>query len=176
MKFIDYNTENAAYWDQVYVDAFPETERFAMNFLLNQQAAHSNIHLSIIERDDEYVGICLHVGIDTGKAFILYLAIDAKMRGKNVGSEVLQHLKKMYPNGYILESEQTGLDAANEEQRVKRVHFYERNGLMDSRYLSHKQSGSFHVMRSNDQVTMEDYLAGISDLGIESAVDNRLLI
>ncbi|MFD1065614.1 GNAT family N-acetyltransferase [Oceanobacillus locisalsi] len=63
--------------------------------------------------------------------FISYLAVRSKHRGSGLGSELMRQLKSLSANGILLEVEDP--DKAKGEQdytnRLRRIQFYERNGL-----------------------------------------------
>lgn len=172
MNFIDYDETNKDYWKNLYEEAFPIHERASTEELLFLRGNNNNIHLSLIDDDNKYVGLCLHVSVGTGKGFILYFAVDPELRGQNIGGQALKYLKEIYPVGFILESEQPSVDAPNSVQREKRVRFYEKNGVMNSHYLSMNQGGRFYLMRSSKNITVESYLYGVSLVGIETTVTN----
>ncbi|WP_080872963.1 GNAT family N-acetyltransferase [Oceanobacillus timonensis] len=63
--------------------------------------------------------------------FISYLAVHSKYRAKGMGSELMHQLKNLSANGILLEVEDP--EKAKGEQdytnRLRRIQFYERNGL-----------------------------------------------
>ena len=73
-------------------------------------------------------------------------------------------------NGIILESEVLDVHANNRTDRQRRYDFYLRNGLMDSGYLSDTLGGVFHLLRSSQQVSLEDYFDSLAALGLRSRV------
>ncbi|WP_339179862.1 GNAT family N-acetyltransferase [Oceanobacillus sp. FSL W7-1293] len=64
--------------------------------------------------------------------FIAYLAILPKYQSKGLGSELIRQLNALFPDGILLEVEDP--DAAKDEKdqatRLRRIRFYERNGLV----------------------------------------------
>lgn len=153
------------YWEKIYMEAFPTDERAPINILLDLTEELDGAQMPIVYDDDQPVGIIFMNNMNTDRALILYLAMDASLRGKGYGAKVLAALQATYPMGIILETEVLDAEAENAEQRERRYGFYQRNGLMDSQLISYTLGGLFHLMRSSEFVTMDDYLKGIEQLG-----------
>lgn len=173
IKFQPINEENQAYWQQVYYEAFPEAERIDFDKLFPKSNYPAEVKLATIVEDQTNVGIILLVDMQS-KAFILYLAVDANIRGRGIGRKVLDELKLMYPDGFILESESLDVDANNREQRLARYAFYERNGLIDTGIISHNMSGAFHLLTSKRATNINDYLKATKVLNIQVKLSDRL--
>ncbi|MFD1414377.1 GNAT family N-acetyltransferase [Oceanobacillus jeddahense] len=80
----------------------------------------------------EKYGYAIYQQVDVfGGIFISYLAVRSKFRANGLGSELMQQLKDLSANGILLEVEDP--EAAKGEQdyanRLRRIQFYERNGL-----------------------------------------------
>lgn len=173
MKLKELTTNQQAYWKSIYLNAFPAYERVAFEQLLNLAKVDQSVKLLLITEDEQNIGILLIVEVTSDKAYILYFAIDAAIRGGGYGSKTVALLKECYPNGIILESEQTGMNADNEEQRVKRYRFYEKNGVVDSGYLAYNQDAMFHLMRTTDTITPNEYVQAIRKFGIEPKISKQ---
>ncbi|WP_027699922.1 GNAT family N-acetyltransferase [Weissella oryzae] len=161
------------YWQNVYIEAFPAYERIAFSELLTRQLEETTLKLSILWADGQNVGILVNVELEAKKTFILYLAIDPKIRSAGYGSRTLSLLKELYPGGVILESEQIGTSAENETQRVRRYNFYQKNGLLDTGYLTKNLGGIFHLLASEATVTLDDYLLASKSLGIDVVIGEK---
>ncbi|AIG65631.1 GNAT family N-acetyltransferase [Weissella tructae] len=162
------------YWNKIYVEAFPAYERAPLEDLLSLANETEEVLMQIICDDDKQVGIILLTNMAPEKAFILYLAMDADQRGQGYGSMVLPALQEIFPAGLILETEELDAAADNATQRERRYGFYQRNGMLDSSFMSYSLGGIFHLMRSTDSITTDDYLKALDYLnGIPALVFNK---
>lgn len=162
------------YWNKIYVEAFPAYERAPLEDLLSLSNSTEEVLMQIICDDDKQVGIILLTNMAPDKAFILYLAMDAEQRGQGYGSLVLPALQEVFPAGLILETEELDESAENAVQRERRYGFYQRNGMMDSSFMSYSLGGIFHLMRSTNIITTDDYLKALDCLGgIPALVFNK---
>lgn len=157
--------EALAYWEKIYMEAFPVEERAPLDILVALTQDVPGAQMPIVYDDDQAVGIIFLNNMANDKALILYLAMDASLRGQGYGSKVLAALQATYPQGIILETEMLDVNAENATQRERRYEFYNRNGMQDSNLMSYTLGGVFHLMRSTTYITMDDYLKGIDELG-----------
>ena len=153
-----------AYWQKIYLEAFPERERSPYEMLVELSETKPVVALHTIAEDGKAIGLVVWVELGDDKAFILYFAIDQSLRGGGYGGKVLTALKERFTNGIILEAEFQEPDADNLEQRERRHRFYEKNGVVDSTFASKAFGGIYHLMRSNVNITVEDYLKGVQIL------------
>ncbi|WP_057778463.1 GNAT family N-acetyltransferase [Paucilactobacillus vaccinostercus] len=161
-----------AYWTQIYEDSFPAAEQMRTDklYMLSDDPS-SRAHAALIQQNQTNIGIVYYVvSVDDSKAFILYLAVDPDRRGDGLGSQAISYLTQRFMNGIILESEVLDVHANNRTDRQRRYDFYLRNGLMDSGYLSDTLGGVFHLLRSSQQVSLEDYFDFLAALGLRSRV------
>lgn len=62
--------------------------------------------------------------------YVLYLAVNDQVRSQGYGSRILDQLKRRYASDtLILDIEQPDRMAANNQQRLRRLHFYRKNGF-----------------------------------------------
>ena len=115
----------------LYREAFPAKERFPVTVLL-LGAWKPEIEFTAFydpARDGRLRGMAYT--IEAGSyLYILYLAVVADARGRGYGTRILEFLKQQYPSAtFMLEIEPLDKRAANYDQRVARLAFYERNGF-----------------------------------------------
>lgn len=170
MQIVPIEEKDWPAWQMIYEEAFPLAERIDFDELVQLAKDNPKINLSKLIELDQIVGLLCHVDLPDQKGFILYFATHAKQRGMGLGGKALAAMKELYPNGFILESEQVGTKASNEDQRQSRFRFYERNGVKASDMLSHNMSGVFHLMRSTETITSQDYLKAINMFGIPAEI------
>lgn len=169
IRFNSLDNSNREYWENIYYEAFPEAERIPFNDIFDNLRLLSEVKISVIVEDNQPVGIILLVELDK-KSFILYLAVDSSLRGGGIGRKVLETLDNKYTEGFILESEETSVNATNQEQRQARYNFYKRNGLIDTHIISHNMGGDFHLLKSKESITEVDYVQALNILNIEATI------
>lgn len=170
MKLVEMNTANETYWYSVYDVAFPPHEKIPFDHMKKMARRAADVHMAVIQDEEQSVGISLYVTLPNDQVFVLFLAIDPARQGQGLGSNVLEMLKAEYPGGVMLECEQLGLKSENELQRERRYAFYQRNGLMDSEYITDNPAGTFHLMRSNPAMTTVSLKEAMLLLGLETKV------
>lgn len=170
MKLEQMNATNETYWWSVYDAAFPPHETLPFDHMKKMTRRAEQVHMAVIKDDEQSVGIMLYVTLPDDQVFVLFLAIDDALRGQGMGSRTLAMLQDMFPGGVMLECEELGKNSSNELQRERRYAFYERNGLMDSEYITDNPAGTFHLMRSNPAMTTVRLKEAMSLLGLETKV------
>lgn len=170
MNLVQMTDTNETYWWSVYDNAFPAHEKLPFDYMKKMTRRAEEVHMAVISDDEQSVGIMLYVTLSDERVFVLFLAIDPALQGQGMGSRVLEMLKTTYPGGVMLECEQLGLKSENELQRERRYAFYQRNGLMDSEYITDNPAGTFHLMRSNPKMTTVHLKDAMSLLGLETKV------
>ncbi|GAP03411.1 GNAT family acetyltransferase [Fructobacillus pseudoficulneus] len=169
MQFISLNQNNHDYWETIYREAFPASERIAFQELKQKAANHDQIKMVVLVDGEQNVGIAYFVDIKE-KAFVLYLAVDQSIRGRGIGGQTLSALKDHYPKGIILESESTLEGADNQQQRKARYHFYLKNGFIDTKKITHNMGRDFHLLTTNLACSVADYLSSMKILGQRTSV------
>lgn len=157
-------------FERIYLEAFPAEERIALTDLQDLSDANVNIYLSQLEQAGEMCGLAIHYALPGEKGFLLYFAMDSRLRGQGIGTQALALFKQIYPGGIILECELIGENAENEELRQARYRFYLRNGLSDSGTISENMGGKYHLMRSTAQITPLEYQEAVHHFGIKATL------
>ena len=82
--------------------------------------------------------------------FILYLAVNQEMRSKGYGGEILHYAYAQAGNrNIILNVERLDPEAVNYEQRLRRVSFYEKNGICRTGYEFSTGGVDYSVLASD---------------------------
>ncbi|OFI46096.1 hypothetical protein BG262_06320 [Floricoccus penangensis] len=169
MKIVSIDNSTKDYWEKTYIEAFPPEERLPFEQLVKMTNDNDHIHLSIIKKDEENVGILFHGELSDTEAYVFFFAIDNKFRNGGYGTKILSMLKERFPDGIILESEELGLaDSDNEEQRLRRYNFYLRNGFKDSKHLMKIYDLSFHILTTGSEDTFKKYQKFLNDIQPEA--------
>lgn len=133
---------------RLYRASFPKDERIPLPFLHLLTILRKNARFLAFYDGEDLVGFA-HVISDGELLFVLFLAVDPTARSQGYGSRILAALREAYPDHEMfLEIEPVGTDAPNEEQRVRRLAFYERNGLRRTGYQIH--DGQWYDVLSTD--------------------------
>lgn len=146
------NSKDLDKFCQLYEEAFPESERPGTFMeLINAFDKDDSGHVIGTYDGEAIAGFQAYQKYDNF-IFLMFFAVNAKIRGKGYGSKLLQYLKDTYPNLCIIGCIET-LDekAENNDQRIARKRFYERNGLFTTDYSYTLPGQQFTIICSHDQ-------------------------
>ena len=139
---------------RLYKSAFPKEERAPFWLLMRKGADFWALY-----DGEKWVGIA-HVVKNEELAYVFYLAICEKDRGKGYGRQAVEALKAHYQGGRLfLALERLDPNAENYEQRVKRHAFYQHCGLSDLPYQLKEASVVYDIMGVGGKVEPEEYRA-----------------
>lgn len=131
--------------EALYKEAFPPEERLSpvtMWFLQHRQSCH---YVAFFD-EGAFGGLALYIQLPSC-LYIAFLAVDASMRSRGIGSRILSALAQAYPKlPLVLEIERLDEHAANYQQRVARLRFYERNGFVRTNYLKKEGSQYYEIL------------------------------
>jgi len=145
--------------------AFPKEEQYPF-WVLRLMACRKGIDYFAHYDNDLFCGISYTSSTDK-MMYVLYLAVNDKIRSKGYGTLMLKHLNEMSGNKEItLNIEPLDENADNYEQRVKRMEFYERNGFRDTGYHLVDVTGEYAILSTADNFSVEDYKKAISKIGM----------
>ncbi|KOY72947.1 GNAT family N-acetyltransferase [Apilactobacillus kunkeei] len=160
------DNNDSSYWLDLYSDSFPTNQRIDFNDLTNIANSNDSVQMLLIQLDAQNVGIIYLVDFHD-QAFILYLAIDANMRGNGLGKLTIKALKSRFKDGFILESESILVDSANHKQRNARYRFYTNNGMIDTDLATKDSDDEFHLLTSNKYAGVDLYKKANQILGLD---------
>lgn len=144
--------------------AFPPEEQYPIEQLL-KLAKKPNIEYLSFWTENELCGIMLFC---SGKsmAYLFYLAVNSDLRSRGYGAKMLEWLKEhLDGKTIVLNMERVGFDAANEGQRVRRWHFYERLGYIRQSYYLSDDSGEYDIVTSEEYFNLNEYMELIEQIG-----------
>lgn len=123
----------------IILEAFPPEERPPFRFLI-RRTGKPFVDFWGAYDEGRLVGIT-YVVHSEGAAYLFFLAIANKERGKGYGGALLEMMKEKYaPECLFLALEPLDPKAENYEQRVNRHNFYLRHGLKDMPYQAKEGS------------------------------------
>lgn len=158
MNFIDYksNTESKKIFKDLYFLAFPREERRPMK-VLDRLSAKNKLQVKIIFLDNKPIGLVVF-SLFEDILWIDYLAIDPRIRSKGLGKKVLDYFKENYADYRIfVEVETPDLDTDPDDEKNKRVKFYEKNGFSPCHVRARVFGCDFSLYSINGRVSYEEY-------------------
>lgn len=143
--------------------AFPKNEQIPM-WLLHILAIRKSVEFSAYYDEDLFCGISYTVSNEE-LVFILYLAVNDKIRSKGYGSAILQCIKQRFSNKAIaLNIEPLDPKSDNYAQRIKRFEFYLKNGFVDTHYQISDNSDNYQILATTTQFSIKEYKLTIKQL------------
>lgn len=169
MEVLDVTRDMERY-DQV-VDlqrsAFPANENYSMDQILGL-AERDGIEYKSFWEDDVLCGI-LFYNCGADMIYLFYIAVNPTLRSKGYGTRLLSWLGSCHPDkAIVLNVEPTGLGSENEDQRVRRMAFYERHGFRSVGTRLSDDSGLYDILSTSRSFNSDEYMRLIFDLGFDS--------
>ena len=148
-------------WAEIYMlyqKAFPKSEKkpFA---LIQKMYKKGATDLWRFTRNGQFAGLIITIN---GSDHILldYLAVETSQRGTGIGSEILQLMRSHYAGkGVFLEIESVYEECDNQEQRIRRKHFYEKCGMESMEVFVWLFGVKMELMSFGCKLSYEDYHA-----------------
>ena len=140
---------------KLYDSAFPANERVNLHPSVLDHTNTSEILYFLDE--DQFVGfmVLLTVGNIT---HITYFAIDDAQRGKGYGSKAVKLARKLFPGQIIIaDLEEPELGAKNYHQRLKRVHFYKKNGFIKTGVFYRWEAEDYHIYSLGGTISAKQF-------------------
>ena len=136
--------------------AFPQNEQIPM-WLLRVLAFRASVNFRAFYEGEEFCGI-LYTAEDNKYIFVLYLAVNDRIRSKGYGTEILDWLKQSTEKTIVLNVESLNSSAENALQREKRISFYNKNGIFDTGCRFIDEGESYSVLASDvDHFDSKEY-------------------
>lgn len=127
--------------------AFPQNEQIPM-CLLRVLTLRKNINFRAFYEYDQFCDI-LYTVEDNRYIFVLYLAINDRIRSKGYGTKILNWLKQNTEKIIVLNVEAINPSSENALQREKRISFYNRNGILDTGCRFTDEDETYFVLASD---------------------------
>jgi len=118
---------------KIYFDSFPKKERMPFPMMVAMSRLWNTEFLSFYDQDM----LCGLIYLATNRklVFVMFFAVDKKLRSKGYGSAILREVQERYPNKKIIISiEPCDVGADDLEIRSRRKAFYLRNGYKETGY------------------------------------------
>ena len=128
-------------------------------------AESEHIEYKSFWEDEQLCGI-LFYNVGQTMLYLFYLAVPDEVRSMGYGAKLLLWLGENYSDKVIVANiEPTGLGADNEEQRIRRFAFYERNGFHKIPLQLSDDSGLYDIISSDTYFDKNEYMKLIEELG-----------
>ncbi len=152
---------------ELQMTAFPPEECFTMEEILRlSESVH--IEYKSFWEGEQLCGI-LFYNVGETMLYLFYLAVPTEVRSKGYGAKLIQWLIKMYSDKAIVGNiEPIGFDAENENQRIRRLAFYERNGFHRVPFRLLDDSGLYDIISTGSFFDEKEYMHLIEELGFGS--------
>lgn len=138
----------------LYENTFPKNERRPFEEITNLN--YKILDFYCIYCDNVFCGFTSLLVVNS-IAFITYFAIKKEYQNQNIGSNTLSFLKQKYFDKTIIaDLERQNKKAINNNERIKRINFYVKNGFMESKvkYTWQKEK---YVILSTQNFTKKDF-------------------
>lgn len=142
-KKITYKEANAKLI-KLYKTSFPKRERVKFKDLF--RGRFQDFDFFTFYENNELIGL-LH--LYDGKDFVHlnYLAVNPKCRCKGYGSQIMSWAKDRFANKpIVLDVEMEDENSDNNEQRIRRIKFYKKNGFQTGKYGFSWEGMEMHYM------------------------------
>ena len=141
---------------ELYVEAFPKSERAPLAFLF-QRARKGIAKFDAYYDDEVFVGFTYTITVDD-LTYLLYFAISADIRSKGYGAQILSFLREQYPNNrIILNIEEEDERADNNTDRIRRKNFYLKNDYVLTPIYIKMNSNVFDVLVTGGNCTANEF-------------------
>lgn len=118
----------------IYFEAFPKKERMPFPMMVAMSKLWNTEFLGFYDGNT----LCGFVYLAHNRkiVFVMFLAVDKRLRSKGYGSAILQNIQSKYPEKKIIISiEPCEKDAPDIELRTRRKDFYMRNRYQETGYM-----------------------------------------
>lgn len=160
----------------LYFEAFPENERKPLETLYTHQESGFADVFVILEDDDSFVGMITTLK-HSSLMFVEYFAIHSKYRGLGYGSKVLDLLHEKYHDVNIcLEIDVVDPAASDYEKRLRRLHFYEKNGFQQLGIIVNLFGVTFELLGTSPDIEFDEYFLLYEQIHGKSFSDKLYLV
>ncbi len=149
----------------LYLTAFPKEERMPWRMVMRMTKKGS---LETVAYYDDSTLVGLSMCAENGdQVFLFYLAVTTEIRNKGYGSQIIRELKERYPGKVLfLDSERLDPEAPNNDQRIRRMAFYERNGIHQTGAFTHYGGVDYELLATDKNFTKDDFMRFVKEFWV----------
>lgn len=142
---------------KIYNDAFPKEDRMPF-WLMPTMAKGRATEMHVYRDGDAYCGMDYVASLD-GTTFVMFLAVDGRMRSRGYGGMILDRIKSDHPDDLIIVSFEPPVEGEDGyEVRLRRKRFYLRNGFRETGYVGVLGGKSQEIMVFNGEFDPHSFL------------------
>lgn len=142
----------------IYTDSFPKNERMPFTMMVAMSKLW-NTDFSAFYDANTLCGF-IYLAHNKKIVFVMFLAVDRKLRSNGYGSAVLQEIQRRYPDRKIIVSiEPCSENAPDIEVRLRRKDFYLRNGFRETGYMMKLNGVVQEIIISNGEFDKKQFRA-----------------
>ncbi len=131
---------------EIYFAAFPKKERMAWWLMLLLSTLPGCTELLAFKSGDTVCGM-IYMATLGRLSFIMFFAVDEKLRSKGYGSQILAAVQERHPRSKkVVSIEPCDESAPDIELRRRRKAFYQRNGYAESGYMMRLGGGEQEIL------------------------------
>lgn len=141
---------------KIYTYSFAKEDRMSPLLMLMLSKTKNTDFLSFYNK----AILCgfVYMASINGLTFIMFFAVDKKLRSKGFGSQILDIVQSMYPDNKLIVSIDTcDKNAAYIEQRLRRKNFYNSNGYADTKYLLDMSDKAQEILIKNGEFDKDEF-------------------
>lgn len=162
-------TERSRFWQQandLAKEAFPPEEYLAPSEFVRMAKRDGFDFLALLD-GTKFVGFAAVLTYEN-TAYLFFLAIDERLRGKGYGGRAVETLRAEYPDKiHTVDFEMIDDAAPNREQRERRRRFYLRNGYRETGLFLSYFGVDYEVFCSGDDFDPDGFKAMMKTIDIE---------
>ena len=141
---------------RLYHTAFPKEELLPW-WIVRLLTVQKCVDLTGYYKEDTFAGFTFTATTED-ILFVLFFAVEDHRRGDGLGSAILQYMKDRNPGKTIvLNVEPVDERAENNDQRIRRMAFYKKNGFYDTGYNIREVGGVFRVLATVPELDTAAY-------------------
>lgn len=145
---------------EIYKKSFPRAEQCPV-WMLRLMSHRKGIHSEAFYDREVLCGFCYYM-VNEKTVFILYLAVNPDARSKGYGSQILTWLKEMYQGRTLfLDAEKKDEKAPNAVQRIRRMEFYRKNGILETNHFFDYDDVSYEILSTDREFGRKEYKENI---------------
>lgn len=140
---------------KLYIDAFPENERFSFSMMIKNENGHYETFA--FYQDDVFCGFAILLN-SLDISHIIYLATIPELRGKGLGAKALGAISRIKSSMRIIVDIERELPGNPEnELRLRRKNFYLRNGYRETEVRYRWQDEYYEILVFGGELSSEDF-------------------
>ena len=142
---------------RLYKKSFPKEERKPFSVILQKQKEGTAEILAAESWRHDLLGFAV-TALYKDLVLVDYLAVEPLCQGQGVGSLMLKELEEHYPNRRILLEIEDPEDLSdNQQDRLRRLAFYKKNGFEHAGFKVYLFGIKMPVLIKNGSVSYEEY-------------------